>query len=56
MGVQILSDLEFLEMQIRQPKKDLVKIYNYMNTLPQKGGKTMYNITEDECLRNSVYC
>ena len=54
MGVQILSDLEFLEMQLSQPNKDLVKIYNYMNTLPQKGGKTMYNITEDECLRNLV--
>ena len=57
MGVQILSDLKFLERQIKQTGliKEFVKIPNYMNRLPQKGGKTIKNITEDECLRNSVY-
>ena len=57
MGIQILSDLEFHEKQIKQTglNKEFVKIPNYMNRLPQKGGNTTYNITEDECLRNSLY-
>ena len=56
MGVQILSDLDFVERQIKQTGlKEFVKIPNYMNRLPQKGGETIKNITEDECLRNSVY-
>ena len=57
MGVQILSDLEFLERQIKQTglNKEFVKIPNYMNRLPQRAGKAKYNITVDECLRNSVY-
>ena len=50
-GLEILSDLEFVEKEIEiSKKKEFVKIYNYMNTLPQMGGGAMYNITEDECL------
>ena len=60
MGVQILSDLEFLEKQIKQTgfKKEFVKIHNYMNRLPRVGGGngTIKNIGHDKCLRNLVYC
>ena len=60
MGLQILSDLEFVEKQIKQTgfKKEFVKIHNYMNRLPRVGGGngTIKNIGHDKCLRNLVYC